>query len=95
MSFPYLMLSDLELNDNSFILVFCRVNAFGEMPLSTCSVWGGWVTFDQKRFFFVLILITASHGAMKCNIYKECFLILRTANVRLNSSLLNFLWAFL
>lgn len=94
-SCPFLVLSDLVLNNNYFICVFSRVNDFDEMSLSTCSAWCGWLFFNQKRFFFLLILIMASHIAMKCNIYKECFFIHRTANVRLNSSLLNFLWAFL
>lgn len=34
-------------------------------------------------FFFMLILITSSHIALKPNIYKECLFVRRTANVRL------------
>lgn len=88
------MLSDLELNNNYFICVFLEVILLMKCHYQPvhCGVVG---FFNQKRFFFILILITASHRAMKCNVYKECFFILKTANVRLNSSLLNFLWAFL
>lgn len=49
-SCPFLVLSDLVLNNNCFICVFSRVNDFDEMSLSTLSAWCGWLFLIKKGF---------------------------------------------